>query len=112
MMKSFMDNVMPAINTGDNDGVLFTIITNGTNDDDQSVSVTYPQPMFKTPTNVMYNPQSANTQWYGFTSGQDEGASLIYFATAKGFNNKANNATGTGGQILIIHYSSVAEIVP
>jgi hypothetical protein len=111
MMKSFLEGVMPATNTGDNDGCLTTIITNGTNDDDQSVRVVYPQPMFKDPAVVFYNPQSANAEWYGFTDVQDEGANLNLFPTANGFQAKADNAVGGGGDILIIHYTAIAEIV-
>jgi hypothetical protein len=102
---------MPRQGSGDTGGVLFTIITNGTNDDDQSVSVVYPQPMHVNPEVIYYNPINTNAEWYGVTDVQDEGLGAEFYASRNGFNDKADNAVGGGGDILIHHYTAVGEMV-
>jgi hypothetical protein len=111
MMKSFARTVTPTYNTSDFDGCLSLILSSGTNDDDFAIFVRYPVPMFKEPTQVTYCPGNASDDWWNFNDGNSDGNPTIYNNSDTAFFIRAGNATGTSGEILYIHYTSVAEIV-
>jgi hypothetical protein len=77
------------------------------------VQVSYRLPMFKSPTVVFYNPSAANALWRNITDNSDEGAATKLHSSDSGFFAQHAAATSVArGDILAIHYTALAEIIP
>jgi hypothetical protein len=68
--------------------------------------------MSKEPALVFYCPGAFSTNWWNQDTSTVEGAAAIHHSSDTSFFARAASATTSTGNIMTIHYTAVAEIIP
>jgi hypothetical protein len=68
--------------------------------------------MTKQPALVFYSPGSVSSNWWNQDTSTSEGAVQLHHSSDTSFFARAASATTATGNIMTIHYTAVAEIIP
>jgi hypothetical protein len=68
--------------------------------------------MTKQPSLVFYCPGANLTHWWNQSTSSSEGVNQLHHSSDTSFFARAASATTATGNIMSIHYTAVAEIIP
>jgi hypothetical protein len=80
---------------------------------DEGVLYHYVTPMHKSPTLQFYNPVNNNFEWFEDNQDNNNGVVTVIYSNSKSAFFQAVNTSGPGsGDITLVHFTGVAEIIP